>query len=202
VVVVYYCVFIVGLLQITFPIPDTEVQQQPCRSTVETLLSPFLQFRKRAEDDSVDTNSSSGAECSSEDLNTSTEQTKPQVIYGSYFTLTYSCDSLFSELYRNTKENSNSYIMACGIGSAELSKYVSKAKSIFSTLYPDEEFLPKAPDCDESEVMNGDDIDISELSPPNENPVVNPEAANDGAQNDEAVPNRTNNDNEGVVGEE
>ncbi|ODM88108.1 Rab proteins geranylgeranyltransferase component A [Orchesella cincta] len=187
------------LLQVTFPISDPETTQ-PCRSIVETLLSPFVQFRKHTEEcmeDSVGTNSSSGAECCSEDSTTTTEETiKPQVIYGSYFKLTYSCDSLFSELYRNSRENSDNYIMTSDIGSAELTKYVLKAKSIFSTLYPDEEFLPKAPDCDEPDAMNGDDIDTSELSPAIENPVVNPEVVNEAVAQ---IPN--DNENEGAAGE-
>ncbi|CAL8148348.1 unnamed protein product [Orchesella dallaii] len=190
------------LLQVTFPIPDTEIKQ-PCRSTVETLLSPFLLFRKHTDqcmDDSDETISSSGTQCCSDDSSTTTGQSnmKPQVIYGSYFNLTYSCDSLFSELYKNSSGDSNSYIMSCGIESAELSKYVSKAKSIFSTLYPEEEFLPKAPDCDEPDAVNGDDIDISEFSSTNEDPAVNPEGEN----NDAAVMNPNDNADGGAIGEE
>lgn len=145
----YIALGLAGLLQISFPILERETAESNCRQQVEQIMSPFLEFQHKDEPPA------------SLELSGPTEgdiNQKPQVIYGSYFVLNFTCDSLSSELFSSDRENnSTGFIMQCSTVSSDLSCYVSKARQIFSTLYPNEEFLPKAPDCEGEGVMNGDD---------------------------------------------
>lgn len=82
--------------------------------------------------------------------------TRTVVIYGSYFLLNFSDDI-------QTSDDIKANVFSCAVSSTEITEHVDKAKAIFSKMYPNEEFLPKAPDPaeahDENEIFPGEEDD-------------------------------------------
>lgn len=118
---------------------------------MEEKLSPFLDFNH--------TNTKEG-DSPAEDTEATVKEEAPalpQVVYGSFFLLKFACNSVSCEVATNTAaDNTKNYFMESNVASTDLTSYIDQAKQIYSTIFPGEEFLPKAPDCDEQDEMNGD----------------------------------------------
>lgn len=93
---------------------------------------------------------------------------KPHAIYGTFFWLHLN----------NEQKCSDSKIFNCGIDSTNLTSQVTRAVTIFNTMFPGEECLPKPPDPEEND--DNDTEDISTLQ--NEEPSVAQPDNNDNDQ--------------------
>ncbi|KAJ8960384.1 hypothetical protein NQ314_006074 [Rhamnusium bicolor] len=81
---------------------------------------------------------------------------KPQVLWSCYFSLP---DSNISDLRDNVPQNV--YLCPGPDMDLDYDHSIKKAKEIFQEIYPDTEFLPRAPDPEEI-IIGGDDEDINE----------------------------------------
>lgn len=145
------------MIQISFPILEAEPEESHCRNVVEDKLSSFVDFTWSPESsdnpEGADGDSPPDAPTSPAPVVTS----KPQVIYGSYFTLSFPSENNAHEVLTSSgSEDSLRFIIGSSVSSTDLNNYVSKARDIYARLYPDEEFLPKAPDAEEQEAANGE----------------------------------------------
>jgi hypothetical protein len=158
------CVFWIlskGLLQVSYPFISNANAKSP-REKIESILMPFVDFVEP-----IPTETDPGTEEVKRNPDEPTGSTempatsklKPQVLYGSYFLIDIfeEVDELF-RIKKGTYEASDDMsgkILGCATGSTEINSQVEKAKEIFLRMYPDEEFLPKAPDMAEDMEENG-----------------------------------------------
>lgn len=183
-----------GLIQVSFPIIGQQPENSYCKTLVEEKLEKFLDFSaSHTETSNLESAVAGGGDMPNvSEASESQENAKPKVLYGSYFMLNYISTSISCEILKNTNaDNSCEYcILDSGVASTDLTCYVSKAREIFNSIYPDEEFLPKALDCDEQEEMNGDGTEPenppsnTSENPPSNNPE-NPSSNN--PENDDSL---------------
>lgn len=181
-----------GLIQVSFPVTEEQPENSCCKMVVEEKLKKFLDFEASYTATSNLENAPSGGgdmpnvveACENQ------ENSKPKVLYGSYFMLNYVSTSITCEILKMANEDKSSEycILDSGVASTDLTCYVSKARQIFNSIYPEEEFLPKALDCDEQEEINGD----SDVTEPENSAGSNPDNPSSNSPEDEDSQNRQN----------
>jgi len=136
----FYLFMNLDLLHITYPLTS---ESETVKTIIESRFSCFLNFGCKSEVDSENDSQSDGDE--SKEV-----QNKPTVIYGSYFQINLAGDKNQEGIVPN--------VFSGAVGSTLISSYVFKAKQIFSRLFPDEEFLPRAPDPSEDKEEEGEEV--------------------------------------------
>ncbi|CAG7669067.1 unnamed protein product [Allacma fusca] len=153
------------LVQVTGP----SVNQVSPRAFVESSLASFLDFsgtspvEESKTVDGSDNKGDSNSENEASNLESPTDESanlrkeslsngsihmKPVVLYGTYF---------FIDFYENNKNvqglspERDSKIFYCATASTEITGEIRRAQEIFTSMYPEEEFLPKASDGSQAE---------------------------------------------------
>jgi len=169
-----------GLLQVTSPFDLQSDTPMTAKDKIEEALSPFIDFVQTQQQDNE---TRDGDDCEPSPTNPPVvvvnSHLKPKVVHGSYFLI-----DIFEEnddLYRIKKgtydpsENMDGKVLSCTTGMSNITSQVDKAKEIFHRMFPDEEFLPKAPDMAEEIEENGFLVEEDPTDPPLERePAVQP----------------------------
>lgn len=146
---------ILGILQVTLPHHEGD---PPPRQIIEAKLGPYVSFAEEREDNSATVEIQTPSPSSH-----STE--KPQVVHGSFFLIDFYDDIRDDEL-QSTR------IFQCNTSNTELKDHVKKAREIFSQMYPQAEFLPKAPQPEDVDMEDDredlDDDNEGQMNPPPE----------------------------------
>ena len=133
------------MLQVTLPHREGD---PTARQTIEKRLSPYVTFEVQPEIEDED------GTFGPPPLDPPPREEKPRVVHATFFLMDFYDDIRDDELQ-------NPRIFQCNSSSTELKDHVGKAREIFSRMFPDAEFLPKAPQPEDVD-MEDDREDLEE----------------------------------------
>ena len=172
-----------GLLHITGPFHDTDSP----KTLIEQRFNSFLDFSGQlspsqdeqhapAENDASQNDTPAVDGVGKESLR------KPVVIFGSYFRINFNSPA---KSHTKMPSQEDGRIFDCSSFSTEITAEIVRAREMFHSMYPDEEFLPKAADGSEEAEAHGNDI-LDDFRPEGEERAIGrdtnePENASDAA---------------------
>jgi hypothetical protein len=155
---------------------DKKTTESP-RNFIHSQLESFVDFSIISNDqdkDKLDDIDESVSAAQPQDDNPPNNKTsKPQAIYASFFWIDLCNEPITS--------SSSERVFNCAVDSSDLTCQINRATSIFNTMFPGEEFLPKPPNPDPEETDDNDNVNevtenvevVSPTSSDNDQPPLN-----------------------------